>query len=632
MLNLMRKHASSWMIKIVLFAIVVVFVFWGVGSMRSQNETQVAEVNGEVIPLEVYRQTYYRLLDQYRRIYGGQVDDNLLKMLRPNEMALNQLIERVLMRQEADRLKIEVGSDELAQAIYAMQEFQVNGAFNKERYFQILAQNNLSDQGFRMDRSEALLLNKLRSVLLIGIVATEDEAREQYDWTNAKVSVDYVLFTPARYSDLQPTDEEVRAFFDDHKDNYRTQPQIKATYVQFDTSLMKSSVEISDDTIAAYYESHPEDFQAEKRVNARHILFKVDQGADASVNDSQKAEAKRIYEMAKAGKDFAELARQYSEGPTKDKGGDLGWFTRTRMVKPFADKAFSMAAGEIGEPIRTDFGWHVIKVEQIEEATTRSLEEATNEILTKLTNDKAKELALEKAEALYESVYDGDDLMEAGKAQQAPVRETDYFTAEGPKDSAIVQGRKFAQIAFGLEKMGISEVQDMGSGYVILQVTDRKEAAIPEFDQVAARVKTDTLKDQQRQKAKTDAEAFIAELKKGGTFDAVGAQYSAQPMETPLFGRNAPIPQIGTEQQINEAAFGLTTEKPLAESAVEGRKGWYVIRLKERQTPEDEGFVNEKDSIVQRLTEQKRQAAYQAWLTDLRSRSEITVNQSLIEQ
>lgn len=632
MLNLMRKHAGSWMIKVLLFAIVVVFVFWGVGSMRNQNETQVAEVNGEIIPVEVYRQAYYRMLDEYRRIYGGQLDDNLIKLLRPNEMALDRLIERVLLLQEAGRLKIKVGSDELAQAIYSMPDFQVNGAFNTERYQQILAQNNLSDQRFRMDRSEALLLNKLRSVLLVGVVATEDEAKEWFEWTNAKVSIEYALFAPARYGDLQPTDEQIRAYFNDHKDNYRTQPQVKATYIHFDTELVKSEVKISEETIAAYYESHPAEFQTEKRVKARHILFKVDEGADAALDENKKAEAMKVYEMATAGKDFAELAKQYSEGPTKDNGGDLGWFTRSRMVKPFADKAFSMAAGEIGGPVRTDFGWHVIKVEQIEPATSQTLEQAATGIRVKLTSEKAKELALEKAEALYESVFDGDDLLEAGKSQQAPVRQTGYFTAAGPKEKAIVQGRKFAQIAFGLEKMAISEIQELGSGYVILQVTDRKEAVIPEFEQVAERVKADTIKDQQQQKAKADAEAFLAELQKGGTLAQLGTQFNVQPKETPLFARNGAIPTIGNEQQISQAVFGLTMEKPLADKAVQGRKGWYVVRLKERQAPEESGFGKERDAIIERLTGQKRQAAYQAWLADLRSRSDITVNRSLLEQ
>ncbi len=632
MLNLMRKHAGSWMIKIVLFAIVVVFVFWGVGSMRSQKNAEVAEINGQVIPIEVYRQTYYRMLDNYRRIYGGQLDDNLMKILNPGQRAMDQVVERVLLLQEADRLKIKVGNEELAQVIYDMPAFQVNGAFNKERYFQVLAQNNMSDQGFRMDRTEALLLDKLRSVLLTGVVATAEEAREWYDYTNAKISIEYALFTPERYTDLQPTDEEVKVFFEDRKYNYRSQAKVKATYIQFDPASMTSGVNISDDAIAAYYESHPEEFQTEKRVKARHILFKADQGADASVDESQKAQAMKVYEMARAGKDFGELARQYSEGPSKDQGGELGWFPRSRMVKPFGDKAFSMEAGEISEPVRTDFGWHVIKVDQIEEASTRSQEAAAAEIRTKLTNEKAKELALEKAEALYESVYDGDDLLEAGKLQQAPVRQTDFFTAQGPADKSISDRRKFAAVAFELEKMAISEIQESGGKYIILQVTDRKEAEVPDFEKVVDRVRADTIKDQQRQKAKADAESFLAELRKGGSFESVGAQYGVQPAQTPLFSRNEAIPQVGAEQQISAAAFELSLEKPLAENAVEGRKGWYAIGLNERQTPQEEGFVKEKPALVKRLTEQKRQAAYQSWLADLRSRSEITVNQSLIEQ
>ncbi|MEJ2157677.1 MAG: SurA N-terminal domain-containing protein [Desulfobacteraceae bacterium] len=633
MLSLMRKNAGRWLIKIVLFAIVIVFVFWGVGSMRSRNKTEVAEVNGEVIPVEVYRQTYYRMMDDLRRAYGGQVDDNMLKkMLNPGEMALDRLVERILLSQEAGRLKIEVDSDELAQAIYSMPVFQVDGAFNMRRYQQVLAQNNLSDQRFRMDRKEAMLLNKLRAILLVGVVASEDDARAWYDWKNTQVSIEYALFKPEQYGDLQPTDEQVRAYFDDHKDNYRTQPRIKATYVYFDPASMKSDVQISEEAIAAYYQEHKAEFRKEKRVKARHILFKVDKGADAARVEARKAEAMKVYQMAKAGKDFAGLAKKYSEGPSKDKGGELGWFTRSRMVKPFADKAFSMAAGEIGEPVRTDFGWHVIKVEQVEPATTQSLEQAAPSIRTRLTNEKAKKLAHEKADALYDSVFDGDDLLEAAKSQQAPVHQTDYFTAQGPKEKGIADKRKFTKIAFDLDKMAISEVQEFGDGYLILQVTDLKPAVIPEFEKVAQRVRADTIKDQQQQKAKADAEALLAELKNGGTIAQAGARFHVQPEQTPLFGRSGAIPTIGNEQQISQMAFGLTADKPLAENAVQGRKGWYAIRLKERKSPDEKGFAKERKMILKRLTEQKQKSAYQDWMADLRSRSKIKVNRSLLEK
>ncbi|MGD9367107.1 MAG: SurA N-terminal domain-containing protein [Desulfobacteraceae bacterium] len=631
MLNLMRKHAGSWMIKVVLFAIVVVFVFWGVGSMRSQKATQVADVNGEIITVDVYRQAYYQLMDKYRQIYGSQLNDALLEMLKPNEMALNQLIDRILLMQEARRLDIEVGKEELAQAIASIPAFQNNGVFDYQRYNQILARNNLSPERFEMERSEEMVLNKLRAVVFSGVSVSEDEAKAWYNWSKAKVRIEYMLFSPDRYQDVQPTDEQVQAFFNDHKDNYRTEPKVKARYVRFSPDAYKAEIKISDEHIAEYYNSHPQEFKTQKRVKARHILLKLDEKEDAEAVDRRKTEAMKIYAMAKAGKDFSELAKQYSEGPSKAQGGDLGWFTRDGMVKPFADKAFAMAVNEICEPVRTSFGWHIIKVEQIEEAATRSLEEATEGIRAKLTDEKAKALALEKAEALYDSVFDGDDLAEAGKAHNVPVDETKLFTAKGPGEKGIVQAQKFANIAFGLETMAISEVQDFSNGYYILQVTQKAQAQIPDFDQVADRVVADARKDQQKQRAKADAEALLAEAKAGGTFTELGAQKGIQPKVSDFFARNAPIPQIGYEQQINHAAFLLTTEKPLAQEVLQGGKGWYVIRLQERQAPAEEGFGKEKESIAKRLTEQKRQTTYQNWLAELRSRSEIDVNEKLIQ-
>jgi peptidyl-prolyl cis-trans isomerase D len=556
----------------------------------------------------------------------------MLKMLKPDEMALNQLIERILQRQEAERLQVEVGEQELAQAIYSIPAFQVNGAFNKNRYLQVLAQNNISDEGFRMDRSEELLLNKLRAVVLSGVTVSDDEAMEWYNWSNAKVSIEYVLFSPDRYKDVVPTDEQVKAFFDEHKDNYRTEPKVKARYLHFNPDAYKSDVRITDEQISDYFNSHPAEFKTEKRVKARHILFKAGEEADEATSESQKAQAMKIYEMAKTGKDFSDLAKQYSEGPSKDQGGDLGWFTRDRMVKPFSDKAFAMAQDEISEPVRTSFGWHIIKVDQIEAAATRSLQEATNEIHAKLTDEKAKAVALEKAEALYDSVFDGDDLAEAGKAHQVSVQETDFFTAMGPKKEGITQVRQFAKAAFGLEKMAISEIQDFGNGYYILQVVERIEPVIPEFDQVAARVKADTVRDQQKIRAKADAESFLASAKEGKEFSDVGVEYDITPKETVFFQRNGAIPQIGNEQQINQKAFALTVENPLAQEVLQARQGWFVIRLKERQAPDDKGYGKEKENIVSRLTEQKRQSTYQSWLADLKSKSEIEINEDLLQQ
>lgn len=612
------------MIKIILFAIVVVFVFWGVGSMRSRRANRVADINGDIISLEMYQRAYYQLLDNYRSIYGDQYNDALLKMLHPEETALKQLVNRTVMMQEAERLGIDTSEDELKAAIQQIPAFQNNGTFDFRRYNLILSQNRISPEQFESDQKDKIILDKLRTVVLSGVTVTEDEGRQWYDWYNARINLSYVLFSPDRYQNIQPSRDEIQSYYEEHKEDYLTQPKVKVGFLFFNPEDYKAQVKVSDERIAEYYQGHPDEFKTDKRVKASHILIKVDADADEKAVEAKKAEALKVYKMAVASKDFAGLAKKFSQGPTKDKGGELGWFTRSQMVEPFADKAFSMKAGEISEPVRTRFGWHVIKVEQIEEASTTSLKAASDGIRQKLLQEEAKKLAYSKAEGVYESVYDGDDLSAAGQAHQVKALATDYFTAaKGPKGKQIGQPSKFAQIAFGLEKMAISEIQDLGNGYYLLQVTDRQEPVVPQLEQVADKVKTDLIKARQDQKAQADAQEFLKNVQEGKSFAEAGTEFKIEPKETGLFDRSGAIPQIGYEPQIQQKAFELTMEKPLIDDAVKGRQGWIVLRLKDRQAPDIAGFDKDRASIMKRLTEQKKQTAFGNWLDDLKSRSKI---------
>ncbi len=630
MLSLMRKHAGSWMIKIILFAIVVVFVFWGVGSMRSRRATKVADVNGDIITQDAYRQAYYRLVDNYRRIYGEQYNDAMAKMLHPDETALEQLINKVLIEQEADRLGIEVSKAAVADAIRSIAAFQNNGTFDFQRYNLLLAQNNLTPEQFENSRRDEIILERLRAAVLSGVMVTEDEARTWYDWSKAQVDLTYILFPADQYKDIEPAEDEIQSYFKEHGDSYRTEPRIKVRYLYFNPEIFKTRVKVDDEQISEYYNSHTEEFRSDKRVKAQHILVKVAEDADEKTVEAKKAEARKIYEKAAAGNDFAALAKKYSEGPSKDQGGELGWFTRDKMVTSFADKAFAMKAGEISEPVRTRFGWHIIKVEQIEEASTKSRDEAAEGIRRKLVDEKAGELAYSEAETVYDSVYDGDDLGAAGKANDVPVATTDFFTAKtGPKEKGIGQRQKFAQISFGLEKMAISQIQDLGNGYYIMQMIERVESVIPPMDQVAARVKADVIKVRQDQQAKTDAEAFVKKVATGESFTQAAAAFHLEPMDTGFFSRTGTIPQIGYEPQIQQDAFELTMEKPLLEKAVKGRRGWYALQLKTRQAPDETAFAKERVSVIKRLTEQKKQAAFDGWLQDLKTKSKIEINKEL---
>ena len=631
MLNLMRKHASSWMIKIILFAIVVVFIFWGVGSFVSRKSTELAKINGEVISYDAYRKAYDNLLAQYRRIYGSKLSDDLLKTLRLNEQALDQLENRVLMLQEARRLKIRVTNQELAQALQHDANFQNNGVFDYQRYRQILALNNLSVEDFENSRKQDLRIGKLRALILEGVAVSEDEAREWYNWYNAEVNLEYVLLDPGQYKNITPDQKTLEEHFKAHEKDYMTEPLVKVRYLYFDPHAYQAQAKVTEEDIAEYYDEHRREFRTEKTVEARHILLKVDPQADPKTVELKKQKAMEIYEMAKSGKDFADLARKYSEGPTRDKGGYLGTFKRESMVKPFADKAFSMKAGQISEPVRTQYGWHIIKIEKINEAKTRSLEEVRDLIRQKVIVQKAKALARDKAEKVYDNVFDGDDLNAAAQTYQVPVKTTDFFSNKGPQGMGIADPRQFAEVAFGLEKMAISEIQEFGGVFYLLQVIDLVESKVPEFQAVADKVKADVIRIQQREQAKKDAEALLAEIKKGKTLSEAAADFHLKPDVTGFFKRSRAIPKIGYEPQIVQAAFKLSEANPLNDQALQGKQGWYIIRLKARRAPLASGFDKDRDTIVNQLLARKKQSTLQQWLDDLKARSEIKINRELIK-
>ena len=330
MLNVMRKHAGSWMIKVILFAIVIVFIFWGVGSFRSRQASKVATVNGEIINATDFRRTYNNLIDQYRQRFGSNLNDGMLEMLQVKKQAVDQLINRAILLQEAKKLGLTVSDTEIAQQIMEIPVFQSNGTFDNRRYLRVLSQVHLTPEEFEAEQKSGLLTQKLTRLILGAAKVSEAEMRQWYDWQNTSVNIAYVLFNPDRYDDIKPSPEEISDYFEKNKDTYKTDPMIKVRYVVFDPADFSSQVTVDEDEIKDYYDSHTDEFETQKRVEARHILIKLDPQASEADDQAAKTKAEEIAQMAKAGQDFAELAKEYSQGPTKDKGGYLGKFTQSQ--------------------------------------------------------------------------------------------------------------------------------------------------------------------------------------------------------------------------------------------------------------------------------------------------------------
>lgn len=630
MLSLLRKNAGSWMIKVLLGAIVLVFVFWGVGSFRERERSRVATVNGKMITLDEYNEKYRTLLEVFRQRFGNELNEEMLKMLQLKKQALNQIIDQRLLLDEAERLNFRVSESELSSAIMKIGAFQNVGIFNARIYQRVLNRNNLTPEKFEVLQRDSMLADKLRSYITSSAKVSDDEAREFFKWQNSSANIDYALFEPGIYEGIYPSTEEIQTFYDNHKARYRTESMVKIRYLNFDSKAYFSRVEITDEEIEEYYETYPEKFKTPKTVDARHILITVDLEATPEKVEETKNKALDILKKARAGNDFADLAKKYSEGPGSKMGGKLGPFRKEAMEKPFSDKAFSMNVGEISEPVRTRYGWHIIKVEKINEASKRSLTEAEKEIRKTLTYGKAKNIAYDEAEDVYDVSFEGDDLVKAGKEHNLSVLTSDFFARREP-DKALEKRRKIAEIAFELSVMEISDIIDYGDGYYILQVLEKRPEKISELKDVGETVRSDLIKEKQDEKAKNDADAFLAIVKERGSLVDESKKMDLITDTTGFFKRNDSIPNIGYEREIAEAAFLLSADKKVPDNVIKGKNGYYVISFKESKEPESEGFDREKEEIKEKLLQQKKQQTFEAMLSQLKRKSEIIIEDRFLE-
>ena len=630
MLSLMRKHATSWLIKIILGAIVVVFVLWGVGSWTSQRSGRVATVNGEMITADDYRMAYKRLIEQVRQSFGNNLNDELIKTLQLDKQALNQLIDNILMRQSASDLNLRVSDQELSQSIRSISAFQNAGVFDPRRYQGVLNNNDLTPEAFEMNHRDALLLDKLNNLIAGSVKVSDQEALAWYMWNEAMVDLDFLLLEADRYSDITVTADDIQKHFESRKEAYKTQPAIKVRYVKLEPKNWVSQVEVANDEIQAYYDDHPNEFQNPKTVEARHILIKVDQDAGTEAVDEAKKRIEDVLKKVRAGEDFAELAKQYSEDPSKDEGGYLGTFKREAMVKPFADKAFSMESGEISDPVQTQFGWHLIKVEKVNEATSTALTDANDDIRKKLADEGAKLLAYEAAESVFDAAFEGLGLEEIAADQQLAVNTTDFFTRQEPA-KGVPDKAGFARVAFDLPEDQVSDIQDLGDGYYLLEIVAKQPARIPELAEVEEKVKTDLINEKKDEKAKIDAEAVLSVLIDGETIEAAAKKFDITPNSTGFFKRNGTIPNIGFEYELARAAFELSDESRLPQEVFRSDKGYYVIKFKQRKTPPMEEFEKERADVKERLLQQKRSETRRAWLEQKKSSSEIIVESGFLE-
>jgi len=624
-LSLMRKHAKSWLIKFLIAIIAVVFIFYFGYSFTADRAVKIAYVNGELITGPEYQKAYQDLSTAMRARYKDMWNDNMAKIFNLKKRALDSLIDQRLMTQAAKRLGLDVTEEEVQKAIMSYPAFQVNGQFDMRRYEMLLSQNRMKPEDFEQTMTHELLDRKIKQFLFAFINIPEKEVLEQYTFENEAVNIAFIPFKPEEFKkSVKVVPADVKAYYEQHKENYRVPKKIKAVYIELGPEQFEKDVDVTDKEVESFYEYNIEKYKHPKEVKARHILFKVGEGASDDAVKKAKAAAEKVLKKARKGEDFAALAKTYSEGPSGPNGGDLGYFKAGQMDPVFEKAAFALKPGEISEPVRTRFGFHIIKVEDVREARTDAFDKVRAKIKEALIRNVATEKAHEKGLLLMDQMPYDIELPVYAKQHDLEVKTSDYFSESEPI-SGIEGSEKLAPSLFALEGHETSELVELGDKFYIFQVAESKESYIPPLKEVEAQVKTDALADAAEKAATAAASKWLAELKEGKSWDQVAKAAGRTPEETGFFSRRDSIPKIGNAPELKETAFTLGPHKRYPDKVFQTQDGELVVRWLARKGIDQEKFLEKKAEYRQALMQAKHQRVFQNWLESLRKNAEIEI-------
>ena len=467
MLDILRSKSRS-VLTYVLFGIIIVFIIsFGPGSQGCKTEglsqaSYAVEVDGTVVSPAEFEQAYAQLFRTYQTRVGPTFTRELADQLGLRNVAVNQLVDRVLVVREARRRGLAVSDDEVNQAIWAVPAFQSEGRFDLELYRRTVRAAYGSEDRFEQQLREDLLFSRMTALLRESAQVSPEEVKAAWTSEHDQVNLAFVRFPlSAAKKQVRVTPAEEKAF------------------------LAGNAARV-----AAFYKENASRYEKAKRVQARHILVRVPEGAPQAQDEAARKKVEALAERVKKGEDFAAVAREASEDPgTKDKGGELGFFGAGVMAKPFEEAAFALKKGELSPPVRTRFGWHLIEVEAVEEPRTVPLAEVQGDIARELLEtEAAKKLALGKAREALAQVKAGKKLAdlfpaaEGGKkgaaktfgAEPLSAQETGLFGQSGGTVPRLGDLPALAAAAFARSAgQALPEVYETAAGPVVAQVKER---------------------------------------------------------------------------------------------------------------------------------------------------------------
>ncbi|MCU1385032.1 MAG: ppiD [Acidobacteria bacterium] len=634
MLDRMRRHRDwlKWSLGLVCVAFVLFYIpdfLRGSGADAASGDT-VAKVEGREITSADFRRTYQAQLQAYRSAYGGNMNDQLLKQLGIEQQILQQMVDERAALAEAERLGIKVSDEEVRQRIFAMPAFQENGGFIGEaRYQQLLRMQRppMVVSEFEDSIRHGLAVEKLRGSLTDWLSVNDKDLEQEYRRRNDKVKLAVVSFTADSFrTQVSASDPEVSSYFDAHKTDFKIPEKRKIRYLLVDIEALRAKTVVPAADIEREYNNSSEQYTTPEQVRASHILLKTEGKDEAAV----KAKAEELLKQARGGADFAELARKNSEDEASAKnGGDLDYFGRGRMVPEFDQTVFAMQPGAISDVVKTQYGYHIIKLVDKKAATTRPLAEVRQQLNDQLAYQRAQAQAADLAQKLEKQISKPADLDKVAKAQGLTVQESGFFARDEPI-LGLGPSPEAANKAFEMKTNDVSGALRASRGFVFETLVAKQDPRDAKLDEVKERVREEVVKQKARDLSKQKAAEIAAKLKSAPDFEKAAKAAGVEAKTTDLIAHDAPIPDLGVAPAVEDAAFALAVgavSDPIATD-----NGTAVIKVVEKKTVTPEEWTSSKDRFREELLTDRRNRFFSAYMAKAKAKMKIEVNRESLQR
>ena len=618
MLQAIRDKVTGWIAYGIIFLISVPFALWGVNSYLGGGEVPpAATVNGEEITQPALDRAYANYRQRLAQLFGGSIPETLGSELMLREQVLGQLVEEAALRQYTQKQRYRIGDEELNSVIRGMDVFQRDGQFDTDTYQAQLRSLGYSPPGFEEELRRSGAMEQLQSGILATAFATPVLEKQFTDLKNQSRKIRSLAYSVDKTA-IQPDADEIEQHYLSHTDRYRTAEEVRIDFIELSLDGIKQGIEVSADDVYARYQENKATYTSEEIRDTSHILITVNGDEDAA---PALARITEIRERIVNGESFADLARELSEDPgSASEGGSLGEVERGVMVPTFEAALFSMEVDQLSQPVKTPFGWHLIKLDSISGGEIQSFETVKSTLLDEIRTQLAEGQIYDLVENVANIVYEqSDSLLAAAEQLDLTVQTSDWFDRLSGQDIAVEP--KVRQMAFSAEvlQQGLnSEAIELDNERVVfIRLNQLRPATEKPLDQVQELIKSELVTIKAREQSLKSGMAALAELNAGKTLDDLAVEWSASIRDHGFVERN----QSEIDGAILRRTFSMPKPEqgPVFEGLSVADGNYAIIELS--AVLSNDGNVDSK--ALDELKQARAGAEYQAALKLLTDRAEV---------